>query len=120
MGTVFKFEFLNRVRKKSFIISTAILFVVMLLLSFIPAIVKEISSSKGETKGGDLIGIVTDKPYIDKETMDSRNLNAEFFDDRAKLEDAVKSGEVFAGFVISDNKKRSSCKRQQLLNGWTN
>lgn len=110
MGTVFKFEFLNRVRKKSFIISTAILFVVMLLLSFIPAIVKEISSSKGETKGGDLIGIVTDKPYIDKETMDSRNLNAEFFDDRAKLEDAVKSGEVFAGFVISDNKKEALVK----------
>lgn len=105
MGTVFKFEFLSRVRKKSFIISTAILFVVMLLLSFIPAIVENISSTKGETKGGDLIGIVTDKSYIDKEITDSRNLNAKFFNDRAKLEDAVKNGEVFAGFVILGNKK---------------
>ena len=45
MGKVFKFEFLTSIKKKSFIISVAIMFAISLLISFIPSIISKIAGS---------------------------------------------------------------------------
>lgn len=62
---IFKFEYLSCVKAKSFIISTAIFMVLILGMTFIPAIIASVQSSK-ETKDGEkakpVIAII-DKAY---------------------------------------------------------
>ena len=68
MGKVFKFEFLTSIKKKSFIISVAIMFAISLLISFIPSIISKIAGSDED----DIIGIYSTENFVNKESAEEK------------------------------------------------
>lgn len=102
MLTVFKFEFLNAVRKKAFIISMALMLVITVLFSFIPKIISRIS--QGEEKP---IGVYSEYNFINADLL-AQGYGKEFktFDDEKSLEDAVKKNEIDAGVLIKGEDRK--------------
>lgn len=55
---VLKFEYLNCIKNKAFIITTIVIMILILGMSFVPAIIMDIAESDGDSAEGDIIGIV--------------------------------------------------------------
>ncbi len=110
MLTVFKFEFLNAVRKKAFIISMALMLVITVLFSFIPKIISRIS--QGEEKP---IGVYSEYNFINADLL-AQGYGKEFktFDDEKSLEDAVKKNEIEAGVLIKGEDRKILMKSSSI------
>ena len=110
MLTVFKFEFLNAVRKKAFIISMALMLVITVLFSFIPKIINRIS--QGEEKP---IGVYSEYNFINADLL-AQGYGKEFktFDDEKSLEDAVKKNEIEAGVLIKGEDRKILMKSSSI------
>ncbi len=110
MLTVFKFEFLNAVRKKAFIISMALMLVITVLFSFIPKIISRIS--QGEEKP---IGVYSEYNFINADLL-AQGYGKEFktFDDEKSLEDAVKKNEIDAGVLIKGEDRKILMKSSSI------
>jgi len=67
---VLKFEYLNCIKNKAFIITTVIIMLLILGVSFVPAIIMDIQSSDEDSSGGEMniIGI-TDNAYHNSELV---------------------------------------------------
>ena len=67
---VLKFEYLNCIKNKAFIITTAIIMILILCMSFVPAIIMDMTKSDGDTVEGEMnvIGIV-DNAYHDSDLI---------------------------------------------------
>lgn len=113
MGKVFKFEFLTSIKKKSFIISVAIMFAISLLISFIPSIISKIAGSDED----DIIGIYSTENFVNKESAEEKTgMKFENFDSPEKLEEAVKAGDIYAGYVIAGDKREVVIKTSSVSN----
>ncbi len=55
---VLKFEYLNCIKNKAFIITTIVIMILILGMSFVPAIIMDIAESDGDSAECDIIGIV--------------------------------------------------------------
>lgn len=110
MLTVFKFEFLNAVRKKAFIISMALMLVITVLFSFIPKIISRIS--QGEEKP---IGVYSEYNFINADLL-AQGYGKEFktFDNEKSLEDAVKKDEIEAGVLIKGEDRKILMKSSSI------
>lgn len=110
MLTVFKFEFLNAVKKKAFIISMAIMLVITALISFIPRIFGAIS--KGEEKP---VGIYSEYAYINGDVL-AQGFEKEFktFESADALEAAVKSNDVDAGVLVQGEERKILMKSSSV------
>lgn len=110
MLTVFKFEFLNAVKKKAFIISMAIMLVITALFSFIPRIFGAIS--KGEEKP---VGIYSEYAYINGDVL-AQGFEKEFktFESADALEAAVKSNDVDAGVLVQGEERKILMKSSSV------
>lgn len=101
MLTVFKFEFLTAVKKKSFIISMAIMFAATLLFSFIPKLLSGINFSEPKP-----YGIVSDKDYID-EAIASEITGKDFikYESLDEMNKAIINGELDGGIeIVGENR----------------
>lgn len=112
MGKVFKFEFLTGIKKKSFIISVAIMFVLTMAVSFIPMIVEYFS--KGDK---DVVGIYSTEDFANAE-LATKVSGVEFadYDSKEQLEKDVKSGDLYAGYVIDGDKREAFLKSSSMSN----
>ena len=67
---VLKFEYLNCIKNKAFIITTVIIMILILGMSFVPAIIMDMTKSDGDTVEGEMnvIGII-DNAYNDSDLI---------------------------------------------------
>lgn len=110
MLTVFKFEFLNAVRKKAFIISMVIMLLITVLFSFIPKVISKISQSEEKP-----IGVYSEFAYINADVL-AQGYGKEFitFDDANSLEEAVKKNEVDAGVLVQGEDRKILMKSSSV------
>lgn len=112
MGKVFKFEFLTGVKKKSFIISVAIMFVLTMVVSFIPTIISYFS--KGDK---DTVGIYSTEDFANANlATKATDIEFEDYDSKEELEKDVKNGDLYAGFVIDEDKREVFVKSSSMSN----
>lgn len=112
MLTVFKFEFLMAVKKKSFIISMAIMFVVTLCMGFIPKLLSKINFKEPKP-----YGIVTDVDYLSvdkaKEITDKDFIAYKSLSD---MQEAIVNGELDGGFEIIGSQRTLYLKSASMMN----
>lgn len=110
-GKVFFFEFLNAVRKKSFIISTALMVLLLLLMSFIPKIVQKLTPSAKDQP----YGLISDLSYITPETA-SESTGFPFVrsDSEADMRAAIDKGDLTAGIIYENGQRKLLLKENNL------
>ncbi len=116
MLTVFKFEFLTAVKKKSFIISMAIMFAATLLFSFIPKLISGINFSEQKP-----YGIVSDKDYID-EAIASEITGKDFikYESLDEMNKAIINGELDGGIEIVGENRNLRLKSSSATTNYDN
>ena len=116
MLTVFKFEFLTAVKKKSFIISMAIMFAATLLFSFIPKLISGINFSEPKP-----YGIVSDKDYID-EAIASEITGKDFikYESLDEMNKAIINGELDGGIEIVGENRNLRLKSSSATTNYDN
>ncbi|MCI5675263.1 MAG: ABC transporter permease [Ezakiella sp.] len=116
MLTVFKFEFLTAVKKKSFIISMAIMFAATLLFSFIPKLLSGINFSEPKP-----YGIVSDKDYID-EAIASEITGKDFikYESLDEMNKAIINGELDGGIEIVGENRNLRLKSSSATTNYDN
>lgn len=106
---VLKFELLNLIRKKAFIVSTAIICFLIIVGLTIPTIMDSFGSSpfskdKDQTETSDKInyGILIENEAIELSSLEAQlpYSNITTVDDRNELNDLVMSDKVESGFII--------------------
>lgn len=107
LKTVFNFELLGMIQKKSLIIATAIMCVITLLLTSIPTFMvwfggegTEEEEAGGNGKTGDEYTLVYENDEL-RESL-SPVLGEETYSSEEELRDAVQNEEVASGFVVED------------------
>lgn len=110
---VLKFEFLNFLKNKAFIISTVILCAILILGLSVPTIKDTFFNNGSEEAGGDKMQM-EDYGFIDnsQEKIDTNLLQENFqagklkeFNSKEELEEEVNSDKIEAGFILEDSLK---------------
>lgn len=106
---VLRFEFMNLLKNKAFIISSIIICMLLIIGLSIPTIMDAFSSSDVEDPSGEVEGEGMEFGYINKDGVLSNieALKENFvlgelveYDNESDLEDSIGSGEIVAGYII--------------------
>lgn len=104
---VFKFEFLNAIRKKSFIITNVILMIILIaMMSFqsIFGLFKNVFKGNGDVEKK--IGIYYEYNNLDKKAFESNiNSTLEVVNSEKELKEKVESKEIKSGYIIKGENK---------------
>lgn len=125
--TVFKFEFLRTINKKSFKVSTIILSTIIALAITVPTIAKtfgdplfgddEIVASKGERP---IYGVIVEDSSVDMAVLENQMVGIEVIEINSKeeLKEKVLSEEIDTGFIIkSPIKYEYLVKNTSMIDG---
>ncbi|MGI5888947.1 MAG: ABC transporter permease [Oscillospiraceae bacterium] len=98
-GIVFSFEYVQQVKKKSFIVSTVIIGIILAVMMTLPAVLGNIIGGSSDVSTGIIEGGVY---YEDSSLQGILPFEAEY-DSEEALDEAVRNGDVSVGYVIVDS-----------------
>lgn len=111
-GTVFKFEFKTAIRKKAYLITMAILLVILILMSFVPRVLSVALKSKEAKPYGFVSDDATFTPEILSEKLEMEIVPAT--DSEALLE-KIRNSELDGGFVFENGDRTIYLKSNNVL-----
>lgn len=106
--TVFKFEFMGLLKKKSFLVTTVLVCILALIGTSIPTIMKAFDGEDAtEEPGTDMgtLGIVIKNEALEEEDLTNRlpGFTLEFYDREETLKEKVLAGDVEGGYIVTSS-----------------